>query len=443
MLAYVFTQARERGRCWFIVHRRELLDQTAETFRKFGLEFSYVAAGYPSNSQAKIQLCTIQTLIHRLDRLPPPRLVAFDECHHVVARSWLKVVEHCKDALFLGASATPARLDGKGLGAVFNHIVLGPPMPLLMQEGHLADYDVYWSGKNLEMGGVTKRGGDYAKGETEKRVGKLVGDCVAEYKRWVKGKTCLVYCVTRAMAHQVAAQYQNEGVNAIYVGGDTPKTVRRDVMARFKTGEIPVVVSVDLFGEGLDAPGLKAIQMLRPTESTNLFDQQVGRVLRPDAGRAIVIDAVGNVFRHGLPEWGREWTLEDGSVETKEHEDTLLTLLHCDMCFAVFPARDDRTCPACGYVVPPKKKPPKPLAGRLEKLDKERLKKEMEKERKRRRQEEGMVGTKKGLEGLVDLAIQRKYKHGWAAARWAARTGIPIGVCMGRERKIRNELGVK
>ena len=440
---WMIREAVERGMsCWIVVHRRELMNQFAETLWNLGVRYSFIASKRPYDPRAKVHICLINTLVRRMRNLPKPGMVVFDECHHSTANMWLKVIEACAEAWMIGLTATPARGDGIGLGAAgWDAIVRGPSMPWLMQRGHLCDYEIIGSKRGLlDMSKIRSRAGDYAKGETVDYMekAKIVGDAILEYKKHVGGKTCLVYCVTRIAARSVRDRYRAAGVNAHYVGGDTPASQRDLVMQLFKTGDIPVVVSVDLFGEGLDAPGLHAVQFLRPTRSLPLYRQMVGRALRPEEGKdkAIVLDPVGNTLRHGLPEDPYNWTLDGKKTSSKTPNEPVLHLAHCEFCFAIF-LRSKGHCPRCGTKVPPKKEAPKEVEGELEKLRKEEIRKAR---MAKHRAEERQAWT---FEDLVVLAISRGYKPGWAAGRWMGRNrkkGLTFRECIRIENTIRRKL---
>ena len=337
----------------------------------------------------------------------------------------------------VGLTATPARLDGKPL-TMFKDIVLGPSIPFLTERGHLAEYDIIAPGGDepLDMMGIKKVGGDYQKKATAERVETvIVGDCVKQYEQHVAPHTCLVYCVTRDSARKVRDRYREKGVDAYYVGGDTAKGTRRKRMLAFRKGEIPVVTSVDLFGEGLDAPGLKAVQFLRPTASLGLYMQMCGRVLRPDSGRAVILDPVGNVYRHGLPCMERQWTLDEGMTLPRETVEKIMKLIRCAVCMAVFEAAS--TCPRCGAAVPVKKQPPRQIAGKISKVDKEAIRKAQAAKALKKRREVGMART---MKDLVGIALERGYKPGWAATKMRFRTGRSMGECYRHEMSCRKEL---
>ena len=434
---WMVREAVLRGKsAWIVVHRRELMDQLADTLWKLRVRYSFIAARRPYDPSAKIHICLIKSLVQRMRNLPKPHTVVFDECHHSVANTWLKVIEACATSWFIGLTATPARGDGIGLGAVWDAIVQGPSMPWLMERDYLCDYEIIASNGLVKMVGVRSHAGDYAKGETDVFLGKakIYGNAVQEYLNHIPGKTCLVYCVTRKAARAMRDRYRAAGVNAHYVGGDTKASQRKLVMELFKRGDIPVVVSVDLFGEGLDAPGLHAVQFLRPTRSLTLYRQHVGRVLRPEEGKgkAVVIDSVGNSLRHGLAEDPYEWTLEGKKTSAKAMNEPVPHLAHCEFCFSVF--RRKSHCPRCGAEVPVKKEAPTEVEDELEKIRKEEIRKA--RQERMRAQERGA----RSMKDLVLLAKSRGYKFGWAARRMAARTGKPVGMVMASERKARREL---
>jgi len=365
-----------------------------------------------------VQVATIQSLIRRMHRLPKPKFIVLDESHHAVSASYRKLLDAYPDSYVVGLTATPCRLDGRGLDDIFDALVLGPTVSELTADGYLAPYRAYAPSPSMDFSGVHSRGGDWERRELEGLVDQsaIVGDAVSHYLRLVHPKTCLVYCVSRKHARHVEAAYRNAGIDARYCAGDTPKAERQAIVAGLKVGDPPVVVSVDLFGEGLDAPGLAAVQLLRPTQSLGLHLQQIGRSLRPEAGKdhAIILDHVRNCLRHGLPDWDREWTLE-GRKRKKNGGENAIGLRSCDQCFVIYPAVLG-ACPNCGWVPEPgaAQKLPNEVEGELVEIKKKRV-------QIARRREEGMT---KGLEALVELGIERGYKPGWAGARHATRQGI-------------------
>ncbi|KKL86032.1 hypothetical protein LCGC14_1948730, partial [marine sediment metagenome] len=134
--------AAKNKRCLFLVHRRELMKQTQDAFTLSNIHYGTIQAGRPADPLAKVHIGSIQTVVRRLERLQRPDLLIVDECHHARAKSWARVIEWagCKT---VGLTATPCRLDGKGLRGHFDEIVMGPKMTELIKDGWLADYRIY------------------------------------------------------------------------------------------------------------------------------------------------------------------------------------------------------------------------------------------------------------------------------------------------------------
>jgi DNA repair protein RadD len=426
LTAHMIREAARRGRsAWFMVHRNELLEQTSKALYYSDVPHGRIAAGC-SMTKDPVQVASVQTLVRRLDRVDPPDLIVVDEAHHTVASSYRAILDHCPNAYVVGLTATPIRTDGTGLGDLFSGLVLGPSVQDLIAQGYLAPYRIVAPPSKVDLTGVHRRGGDYVRGELEAVVDRatIMGDAVEHYQKHVQRKangrppTCLTYCVSRQHAKHVEAAYRQAGVDARYCAGDTPKAERDAIVAGFRVGVPPVIVSVDLFGEGLDVPGLFAVQLLRPTVSLTLHLQQIGRALRPETGKdyALVLDHVGNTWKHGLPDDDRDWSLEgEARRKKKATDETAPGIRICDKCFAVYritlPA-----CPVCGAVPEIKGRGgPEQVDGELEELDPE-----IHRQRRMRRIEEGRADT---LEALVSLALERGYKPGWAGIKYAVRHG--------------------
>ena len=434
MIAYMIARALQAGKStWLICHRRELLDQLSETLWAAGVPHGQIMAGR-NMSKDPIQVCSIQTLVRRLDRLTPPNMLAIDECHHAVANTYQKVIRWAGDAWIVGLTATPARSDGRGLGDVFQAIVPGPSVADLTAQGFLSPYRIIAPANPIDISQIHSRGGEYVTSELEMLVDQktITGDAVDHYVRHVAPGTCLVYCVSRLHARNVTAAYRSAGIDARYVAGDTPKDEREATIKSFRSGHPPVIVSVDLFGEGLDCPGLRAVQLLRPTQSLGLHLQQVGRGLRIEKGKdsLVILDHVGNSWRHGLPDDAREWSLESKPHRrSKSDDEPLPSLRHCSECFAIFKASLP-ACPSCGFVYVVQGRTPDEIEGELVEFEAAR-------HRRMRKLEERSA---RGMYGLVTLAVERGYKFGWAARKQKFRTNGNLRGLFKEEGDIRSEI---
>ena len=340
--------------------------------------------------------------------------VLVHNCHHAVAGTWTKILAHAPGVYHIGLTATPVRLDGKGLSMHFDDIILGPTVNDLIARGYLADYEVY-APQLASTAGLHTRAGDYAKDEVAAMMEKptITGDAIAHYKRLAWGKRAIVFASSIKHSMAIAQQFREQQIPAAHVDGDTERDERLRIMSAFRDGSIRVVTNVDLFGEGVDVPSIEAAILLRPTKSLGLYLQQVGRALRPSEGKqhAIIIDHVGAVRYHGLPDDPHEWTL-DGVDKGEGKEKAEVGVKICPACFRAV-RTVVKVCP-CGHSFAPKPREIAHVDGELEKVDKERA-------RRVARQEQGMAHD---LDDLTALGVQRYgQKKGpvWARIVYAAR----------------------
>src|SRR5262249_41572543 len=151
-LAYQITEKNQRVA--IIVHRQELIDQTCKALEAEGLVHGVIAAGYPENLDAPVQVCMAQTLVNRLDRLTGVAVLIVDEPHHVMAATWLAILGVLPQAWVLGVTATPERLDGKGLAAVFDALVIGPAVKELVADRWLSPFVIYAPERLVDLKGA-------------------------------------------------------------------------------------------------------------------------------------------------------------------------------------------------------------------------------------------------------------------------------------------------
>ena len=407
LTAHMLGTSSSKGiQSFFICHRVELIRQSMQTFDAVGIPFGVEAAGFPPDRRQLVQICSIQSLARRLDKVKTPKLIVWDECTHIASKSWAAVHKHYSDAIHIGLTATPQRLDGKGLGDWFTHMVQGPSVSELIKQGYLSPYKAY-APSTVDTSGLHIRMGDYAKDELAKVMDKptITGDAVSHYKKLAMGKRAIVFCASIDHSHHVVSQFRAAGIPSEHVDGETDRHVRAEAMKRFQQGQTWVISNVDLFSEGVDVPAMEAVIMLRPTASLSLCLQQMGRGLRPSEGKtAIILDHVGNLHRHGLPDDDREWTLE-GRGKSKQGQSAT-PVRTCPKCFAVVKAAVTK-CQYCGYVFEVEGREVEEREGELVEVDPEQLRRE-------RLREQGQV---KGFDELVALGKKRGYRHAYAWAK--------------------------
>jgi superfamily II DNA or RNA helicase len=282
--------------------------------------------------------------------LAQPDVLVWDECHHIASKSWGDIATAFPAAVHIGLTATPQRLDGKGLGAYFDTIIQGPTTADLIAQGWLSPYR-YYAPSSANLAGVHRVAGDYNRRELAGAMeqSSVVGDALSHYQAHCEGGRALVFAWSVEASERIAAQFVAAGIAAQHVDGETPKAARSAAMKGFRDGSVRVLCNVELFGEGLDVPACDAVFLLRPTQSLGLYLQQVGRGLRTAPGKSAVriFDHAGHWERHGLPDDNREWSLSDASSRGGSSES--LGAKRCSQCFGVF-RPGVKACPYCGAV---------------------------------------------------------------------------------------------
>jgi superfamily II DNA or RNA helicase len=414
--------AAKQGKPLILVHRWELMKQASNTLTKFGVRHGLIHADFTPDFTAPVQIASVQTLANRLhySNLFQPTLTIIDEAHHAAAKTWGKIFD-AFPSLKLGVTATPCRRDGKGLDDVFDTLVLGAGMQDLIQMGNLVQ-PVYYCPSVMDLSGVDTQAGEYITSQLEKVVDKptITGDAVAHYRKLADGLPAVAFCVSRKHAEHVAQQFREAGYSAYAVDGMTDDKERERILSGLANGTVQVVTSCDLISEGFDVPDIECGIMLCPTKSLSKYIQQGGRILRPKAGkrRAILIDHAGNVFRHGLLEEPREWSLagEEKTAGKKKAAAATVALKQCTACYAVF--KPALACPECGTPIQTKGRELKQVDGVLVELDKEALKRKKEAENLQQKKE---IWGAKNLDDLITIEKSRGYKKGWAEHIWTAR----------------------
>lgn len=354
--AYLTREAAKLGRrVVILVHRQELLKQASRSLTTLGVNHGIIAPGHHGET-AQVAVASIQTLDRRLRRGPVHfDLAIIDEAHHVVSLSWRRVLDQLGGAQILGVTATPCRLDGRGLGVeaggLFDHLVQGPSIAELISLGHLVRPVVYAYPNDIDMTGVKIIGGDYSRRELSERMDKpaITGCAVDHYRRLAANEPAIAFCASLVHAAHVADEFAQGGFRSGVIHGGLTETERQERLDGLASGRIHVLASVDLISEGTDVPAVSVAILLRRTASESLFLQQVGRILRPSPGktRGLVLDHVGNVLQFGLPEQDRQWSL--GGVKKRVGlGGPGLTMRQCKKCFAVW--RQGQRCPSCGNV---------------------------------------------------------------------------------------------
>jgi len=403
------TVERQKSVC-ILVHRQELLMQASRSLREMGVPHGLISPRFARNNEP-VQIASVQTLIRRLKRHPEKfDLIVIDEAHHAVAGSWRKIIDLMPNAKILGVTATPIRTDGQGLSDVFDDLIVGASMSSLIDMGYLVKPVVYAPPTAVDLKGIRKRGGDYDSTALTERMDKptITGSAVEHYKKLCAGKPAIAFCASVAHAQHVAEQFRAAGFNSVSLDGTMLDSERTAALEGLANGTVQVLTSCDIVSEGTDIPTVEAAILLRPTQSTGLYIQQVGRALRsaPGKTRAIILDHVGNVLRHGMPDEQREWTLDGiakGGAANDNEPD--ISVKQCEKCYAVY--KPSPVCPSCGHIATTKERVLTETEGELKEVDPA----EIEALRRKQKQE---IGKARTLEELQKIAKERGYSKGWA-----------------------------
>ena len=324
-----FVRANPKAKVWIVAHRRELVSQVDETVRKF---HSYSSA--TSSLLSSVKAMSIQWLMRHYDEIEEePGLIVIDEAHHALAKTYKEMWERFPNAKFLGLTATPCRLNGKGFTDLFDVLVQSWSVPEFISKGRLATYDFV----SIKSDGVTqrlidslqKRGadGDYQNKEMDMLLNKKpsIERLYRSLEEFGKDRKGIVYAINISHAQKITKLYQEHGVKAIAIDSKTPATERQQDIEAFKKGDIQVLVNVDIFSEGFDCPDVEFVQLARPTLSLAKYLQMVGRGLRVAKGKknCVIIDNVGLYRVFGLPSQVWNWNaMFEGKLKVGKRKET-------------------------------------------------------------------------------------------------------------------------
>ncbi len=364
-----------------VAHRNTLVSQLSLEFAKAGLQHGMLTAKTTRrraellhrrhlgksaiSTTAGRYVCSVDTILSQARRntlnidCSKSWLIIVDEAHHMVEENkWGKLCAIFRNSLVLGATATPARLDGvmlrRGNGGVFDILVQAESLKngsveKLITGGFLSPFKCYGIEPRININALVMGKHDYTSvsliSETENHAQAMAGDAVEHYRRLANGKRAVAFCVSIEFAELTAEMYRKSGISSAAIHSKMGRTEIDRIFDLFESGQIQVLCNVDMTGEGVDIPAIEVLIMLRKTASLTLYRQWIGRSLRPCTGKdfAIIIDHADNVRKHGLPDGDIEWSLDRNPAEQKSN------LMPCPGCRALVKAWE-AVCPECGEV---------------------------------------------------------------------------------------------
>ena len=402
-----------------LVHRRELIFQTEEKLKRYDVPCGIILQDEPHDSSLPVQVASIQTLYSRAIRresltLPQADLVVVDELHHIPSsRTWTRIIESYKNAFVIGFTATPCNKKGLGLAGHFDSLICGPSIKTLTEQGYLVPIK-YYVPSIPDLTGIKIRSGDYAEEELENRMNTqpLIGDICENWARVCPGRKTLVFASGVKHSIHIAKSFNDLGIKAAHIDGETPTKERDEIVKRFSDGDIQVLTNCQVFTEGTDIPCASALVFARPTKSLLLFLQVAGRGLRPYPLKqdCVLLDHSGVVFEHGLIDEDRDWTLEHGTGNfqggklRKKKEPKVIV---CEKCKRLYSGRIE--CPDCGWKPEIKGKYIPTVSAYLQALKEAKMPPKADKETWWR--------------GLSFYAREKGYRSGWAWFKYKEKFG--------------------
>lgn len=425
--AYMALGAQKHGKRFiFDVHRRELARQTARTFERFGIRFSFIADKMYYDPFALVQIASTKTLVNRPGLIRGDFLVP-DEAH-ILGAQRLHVINTMREqgARIIPLTATPQYRRGVGLGHIADKIVEGPGAPWLMERKFLASYRAY-APVSPDFSAVPIRQGEYTTAGVEKVLDKpsVIGSRIDSYKKFAPGKRMLGFCYSRKNGIDTARDFTAAGIPSGYIDGETSDADRIEAIRKFADGDFKCLFNVALCEEGFDLSAqvgrnvpVEAVMLGKPSKSLQKAIQMMMRPLRPQDEYGVIIDHVNLLREHGFPDDEREWSLDSGG-KMKMDVAREVNSRTCPKCFGSF--KTGYECPYCHSTIEIKDRKVKEVEGEIAEIKREAvIQKEVE--RRYARMEVGMAKT---IEEVCAVAVDRGYSEGWVLNLFRARKTPP------------------
>ena len=424
----MITGALAKGkRVLFIANRKELVAQASRRLTRAGIAHGILQADNTRNLDAGVLVCSIDTIARR--GVPDDvGLILIDEAHAVAGSTkYRSLMFRLNLVPVVGLTATPFS-PGLGKhydelrGPLFQELVEATTIRELIDQGFLCDLDVFAPADPDLTGVKTQRGIggelDYNEAQLAAAVDKpqLVGDIVQHWQRLAAGKPTVVFASNIAHSQHIVAAFQRAGVAAAHVDYHHDDDERAEILKGFNEGRFTVLSNSALLAEGWDAPHAEVMILARPTKSLIRYVQMVGRVLRPHPGkeRALLLDHSGTVLRLDFATDDLPLELDDGTANKsgrRKEERKKSEPKPCPKCKFVRPA-GVHECPKCGFK-PQRQSDVEVVDGQLVRLG-----------RKTKKPAAGRFEKAATFAGLLHMAEERGYSHGWASHKYREIFGV-------------------
>jgi len=371
-------QAVDQGkRCLWLAHRSELIRQASQRLAQdYRVRHGIIKAGVAKyDPRFPVQIASVQTLARRKP-INDVGLLVVDEAHHATAHTYLQIIESHPNAIVLGLTATPWRLTGRKLGALFDGIVAVANYPFLIREGFLVRPRVFLPADLPDFSTVRLLGGDYDENQAAAIMErpKLVGDVLEQWRKHAskggKARSTIIFACNVAHSLHIVRVFREAGIAAEHLDSQVPEEERQAILERLARGQTTVVSNVVILSEGFDCPPVSCVIVARPTASRTLFIQMGGRALRPcpevDKSDCVILDHAANSLQHGLISEIVSYELEEGDL-LDASKPPRSSCKKCPGCNAVVP-QNAQVCSECNYSFSLGRKLPEVVDGELVEL---------------------------------------------------------------------------
>lgn len=354
-----------------LTHVKELIEQDhAKLLAVFpecdaGIYSASIGLRHTNN---RVIFAGIQSVADKATLLGEFHLVLIDEAHlipHAGMGRYRRFLNHLRQVnggklRVVGFTATPYRLDSgylhEGDGRIFTDIGAQIELLPLIDAGYLAPLTAKRTAFTVDLESVKKRGGEYVIGDAgtammaDGNTGKAIEDAAyrgSQRNHWI------VFACTIEHAAEICHELNKHGITNHLVTGQTPKKTREAMLEEFRLGKVRALVNVGVLTTGVDLPLIDCIVLLRPTASTGLYLQMLGRGMRPHDAKAdcLVLDYAGNIDRHGCVD---DPNINLGKVMDEDREPGEPVTKTCPECESIVHAKI-LECSECGHAFPPPK----------------------------------------------------------------------------------------
>ena len=343
-----------------LAHRDELTEQNQQKFSWVNPSITTsVFNAKTKDWSGQVTFAMVQTLSidTNLETMPSVDLLVIDEAHHAAAQTYKKIIDHAlalnSNCKIFGVTATPNRSDGKGLREVFSNVCDQISLGELIRSGHLVTPRTFVVdvGVKQQLSNVRQIGAEFDMAAVDLIMNQrpINAAVVDQWLELGENRQTVVFCSTIQHAVAVKDAFDDRGISSGLITGELSARERSNILERYSTGEIKVIVNVQVLTEGWDHPPTSCVVLLRPSSAKSTMIQMIGRGLRtvnleqfPGLIKedCIILDFGTSTLLHGSLE-------QDVMLDGVETEGLAITM-ECPECNAQIPLGSSE-CPVCGF----------------------------------------------------------------------------------------------